>query len=160
MEKIFKIRFVAFKVYSVLQILLFSFVLIISISEVVRYNGSLSFPQDLVSCGPSVLFGFINAFLLIMHARKKNKLLMVIVLMVGIISILYYLAWFIMVISRNMGAIILRINGDASSSATIYDYFYIVSHFGFVITLVLSTLLCGFLCFAYCKKNKTLITKK
>ena len=155
MEKFFKIRFIAFIVYIALQILLFLFILIISISEAVRDSGSLSFLQGLVSCGPSVLFGLINAFLLIMHARKKKKLLMVIALVVAIISVLYYLAWFIPVISRNMSAIILRINGDATSSATVYDYFLIVSHFGFVITMVLSTLICGFLYFAYYKKNKT-----
>lgn len=72
MEKFFKIRFIAFIAYIALQILLLVFILIISISEAVRDSGSLSFLQGLVSCGPCVLFGLINAFFA-NYACKKEK---------------------------------------------------------------------------------------
>lgn len=142
-----KVCYIAFISYIVLQIVLLLLTFIICISETVRDSGSLPFLLGLVSCGPCILIGLINVFLLTANARLKKKLLVVIAMAMTTISILYYLTWFFPVISRNIDAIVLRINGDATTSATISDYFLIVSHLSFIVAMILSTLLCGFLCF-------------
>jgi len=154
MEKKYKIRAKTFIAYIVLQALLSILLLVISSTEGVSHSAySLPISQSLVSCGPCVLIGLVNIFLLFAYAEKNRKILMITGLTLSLVSLCYYAVWFVLIFVRNMNAMMLRIS---RASASIDDYVLLISYFGFTIAIIMSTLICYFLFHAYIVKNETL----